>query len=95
MGKTSMPLDICVTQELLDTPEVRKLIEQGHNVMLFPLLRPQPNEGVDMLLHPRAWNMHHEYMDYLPVALKAARAKRYPKRAKREPKASKKKKATD
>lgn len=89
MGKTSMPLRLLVEEGLFDTEQITKLRDQGHEVVVIPFnVNGMP---ADVIFHRHAWNMHPDYMDYLPVALKAARGRRYPKRAKREPKATKKK----
>ncbi len=89
MGKTSMPLRLLVGEGLFTTEQITKLRDQGHEVVCIPFnVNGMP---ADVIFHPLAWNMHQDYMDYLPVALKAARARRYPERAKREPKATKKK----
>ena len=89
MGKTPMPLRIMVDETMLGLPEITKLREQGHEIISIPFT--VNGAPCDMILHPNAWNMHANFMDYLAVALKAARAVRYPERAKREPKATKKK----
>ncbi len=83
MGKTSMPLRILCEEGMLKTEQIEKLQAQGHEVVCIPFT--VNGHPADMILHEHAWQMHYEYMDYLPVAMKAARARRYPKRKKREP----------
>lgn len=82
MGKTNQKLTIWVTKEWLEHPRVKELEEKGHvihDLMLADATQP------DLILTPAAHHWDDTMWDYLPVALKAARARRYPaKRSKKE-----------
>ncbi len=74
MGKTSRPLTIVVFTPLCDWPEIKKLEEQGHTIV-----RLWDDSNADLILGGSAWLMDHLHRKYLPLALKAARMKKYGK----------------
>ena len=75
MGKTSKPLTIYVTQELIHAPELQALADKGHRIVLLELSQdPEP----DLILSGRAWRMTPLLLKYVEVAVRAARAQRYP-----------------
>jgi len=75
MSRTPKPLTILVTQELIHTPEIQALADKGHRVMLLELCEdPAP----DIILSSRAWRMTPTLLKYVEVAVKSARAVRYP-----------------
>lgn len=82
MGKAPKRITILVHPEIAAWEEVQKLSDQGHTIYsttgdlsdLSPEdLRP------DLILHPNAWRMDAAHRKYLPLAVAAGRAKRYPK----------------
>ena len=79
MGKTSKPLHIIVTDKAMEVwPEVLKLGQQGHHVHYFE------GERLDLIIGPNAWQMDEELRKYLPLAVKAARARKAGKGVKHE-----------
>ena len=80
MGKSPKTLTILCHPDLALWPEVQKLSEQGHAIVLGPLARVgDENIEPDLILHPHAWRMDHAHRKYLSLAIAAGRAKRYPK----------------
>lgn len=76
MGRTPKPLTLLVTEDLIHTPEIQDLADKGHRIMLLELCSdPVP----DIILSPLSWRMTPELLKYLDVAVKAARAQKYPK----------------
>lgn len=89
MGKVSKRLNIIVTDPaMLEWPEIKKLIEQGHAVhdLEYPNnVRGYPNVPTPVFyLGPTAWRMNDKLKRYLPLAIKAMRAIAYPKEGDRE-----------
>lgn len=75
MGRTPRPLRIVVTaHELTLWPELRELEAQGHDFMTVLI-----DDTADLVIGPKCWLMDEQHRRYLPDAIKAARAKRYPK----------------
>lgn len=74
MGKTSRPLKMLVSQELLDAaPEhFEKLRAQGHTIDTLPA-------GYDLIAGEECWYMPMSLWKYWDVSIKAARKRRYPK----------------
>jgi hypothetical protein len=87
VGKSPKPLSIMVTDEaMLAWPEVVALKEQGHLVAAFKdtmLSNVRSVEDWDIIMGPNAWLMDDMHREYLPLAIKAARAVRYPKKEKK------------
>lgn len=87
MGKTSRKLNIVVVPPVSEWPEVEKLGEQGHHIIKLDKAGPccDPKD-IDLILGPICWLMDSAHKKYLPLALKAARLKRYgsPKKKKGE-----------
>jgi hypothetical protein len=73
MGRTPKPLNISVDPIMLDWDEIKGLREQGHNIVAFPL------DQEDLILGPTCWLMDDAHRKYLDLAIKSARARRYPK----------------
>jgi len=74
--KTNSPLNIVVTSELYETPEVKELIAHGHHVAVLgenPF--PYP-ERIDLVLGDSCWYMNKELLKYLDIALKSARKRK-------------------
>lgn len=68
-GKTNQPLCIHVLgTELYQSPEVRELIAQGHEVC-------QAVSEADLIIGPKAHYMDATLIKHLPIAIKAVRAK--------------------
>lgn len=79
MGKTHQPLTIWVPAEWWDKPEVNALREKGHNV--FPMNASESAWDLpDLILHQHAHAWDDKMWPMLDVALKAARARKYPKK---------------
>lgn len=76
---TKKPLTIRLHRDLyLDL--YKELENQGHRVGgpgMFAV------EAADLYLGPNAWRMTPELLKYLPVAIKAAQALKYPKKEKK------------
>ena len=82
MGRTPKPLRIIVRLPLQDWSEIQALKEQGHEVVL-QLDDPYRSEWVaDLILGPTCWFMDDAHRKYLDLAIKSARARRYPKEEK-------------
>ena len=73
MGKTPKPLRITVDPSIANWEELQALREQGHQIVVNPL------DQEDVILGPTCWLMDEQHRKYLPLALAAARARRYPK----------------
>ena len=72
MGKASKLLTIGVTDEkMLAWPEVVKLVEQGHTVCYLNHVTE------DVVLGPNCWMMDAELKKYMPLAIRAARERKY------------------
>jgi len=86
MGKTSRKLNIIVVAPLHEWPEIVKLREQGHNIVEqeAQLMSISELQEADIILGPNCWLMTPAHKKYLPLALKAARLKRYGKPQKRK-----------
>lgn len=78
MGKSSKPLTILVHPDIAAWVEVQKLAEQGHTV-IATYMGQSDLTVPDLILHPNAWHMTTQHRKYLPLAIAAARKKRYPK----------------
>jgi len=75
MGKSSKPLTILVFPPLADWEEFKALAAQGHTIH-----RAGYDPGqCDLVIGPTAWFMDEAHRKYLPLAIKAARARRYGK----------------
>lgn len=89
MGRTSKPLRILVGDCLADTAEIRELGEKGHVLFrMRDVVMPDPcvKDGIelsdfDLILSPNAWRMTPELIQFLDVAVKAARKEKYGGRA--------------
>ena len=81
MGKSQKPLTILCHPDIAAWEEVQKLAEQGHRVLATTSWFENgiDDEGPDLILHPLAWRMDTQHRKYLPLAIAAGRAKRYPK----------------
>ena len=92
MGKTNSPLTLYVDAELYATPEMQKLVEMGHNIIL---LNPVLAE-CDGIVGSKAWYMPSSHVKYLDVALKEIRRRKReqaPKKDTAGPKAARPRKA--
>jgi hypothetical protein len=58
-------LTILVDSEWMEHPQVKELVEKGHQVMYTP--------PVDLILSKAAWNWSEHHWKYLDLALKEAR----------------------
>lgn len=75
-GKTNSPLNIRVIDEsLLDTPEVKDLIEKGHTVEYHPLTE------VDIILGKNCHYMTHDLIKHLATTVKSTRARKKKEKA--------------
>jgi len=84
MGKTPKPLTIFVLPPLDDWEEFKALAVQGHVIH-----RAGYDPGqCDLVIGPTAWFMDTAHRKYLPLAIKAARARRYGKDSDDPPSAS-------
>mgnify|MGYP001558682260 FL=1 len=68
MGKTPHPLTILVAQEWLTHEKIQALADQGHTIQVAPV--------ADLILSPVAHGWKGDMWPWLPVALKAARARK-------------------
>ena len=68
MGRTPQPLTILVAQEWLTHECIQKLADQGHTIQVAPV--------ADLILSPTAHFWKEDMWKWLPVALKAARARK-------------------
>ena len=74
MGRTPKPLRIGTLAEVTDWPEIAQLKEQGHQIIPF-----DASCDMDVILGPTCWLMDDAHRKYLDLAIKSARARRYPK----------------
>ena len=78
MGRTPKPLYIVMDPEIVAWEEVQILGDQGHSIV-----RPDSTAlewgKVDLILSSKAWRMDTAHRKYLPLAIAAGRAHRYPK----------------
>ena len=74
MGKSPKPLRIVLDSTLANWEEFEKLKAQGHEVIVAG-----EDQLTDLVLAPTAWRMDPQHRKYLPLAIAAGRAKRYPK----------------
>ena len=79
MGRTPKPLTLLVHESLWNTPEIQVLRDKGHHVDTLGA----PETAADLLLAPNAWKMDTRLIKYLDLAVKAARAIKYPKKEKK------------
>jgi|SRR6185295_7259797 len=71
VGRAPKPLIILVTsEELFKTKEVQSYLEKGHDVSLVDI-------QADIILGPNVWQSDIELVKYLPLAVRAARDKKY------------------
>lgn len=84
MGRYPKPLTILCHPDIAAWAEVQKLAEQGHRVIATSswFEDGMDAEEPDLILHPLAWRMDTQHRKYLPLAVAAARKKRYPKELK-------------
>jgi hypothetical protein len=75
MGTTKKPLTIIVHPSLEATPEVAELAAKGHSLSLMDAATAE----ADLIISPTGWRMTGDLVKYLPLAVDAARAARYPK----------------
>lgn len=75
MGKTNQKLTIHIPEAWKDHPKVVELREKGHVIEYL-----DEHEPADLILAPAAHQWSDDMWDYLEVALKAARARKYPKK---------------
>ena len=68
VGKTPLPLTILVAQEWLTHEKIQALADQGHTIHVAP--------EADLILSPAAHWWKEDMWPWLPVALKAARARK-------------------
>ena len=72
MGKASKLLTIVVTEpEMAHWSEVQKLEAQGHTVLQMGM------PHVDVIIGPNCWMMDEALKKYLPLAMRAARERKY------------------
>ena len=67
---TTRPLRIYVTDVLHCWPEIQKLEAQGHYIT-------SEADDADLVLGPNCWCMDDLHRQYLPLAIKAARIRKY------------------
>ena len=80
MGKTPKPLTILCHPDIAAWDEIEALGKQGHAIVLTEGEAKFTESGeVDLILHPCAWRMDPAHRKYLPLAIAAGRAHRYPK----------------
>jgi len=89
MGKTSRKLTIVVFLPLDEWSEIQKLEEQGHIIIRLDHGKshvfPQADiANADIVFGPRCCLMDPAHKKYLPLALKAARLRRYGQPQKRK-----------
>lgn len=73
MGRTPKPLTMVVDRRIADWPEIIKLQEQGHTIIVWDYI------DIDMVLGPLSHRMDESIRKWLPEAIKAIRLRRYPK----------------
>ena len=89
MGRTPKPLHFLIHPALATAPEVLALAEKGHTVTVDTTRDYCPGchhlgmGEYDLLLAPNAWKMDARLIKYLDLAVKAARAIKYPKKEKK------------
>ena len=76
MGKTPKPLRILV-DDRLHWKELDDLLMQGHEITKTRFIIE--GEEADIVLAPNAWSMDEAHRKYLPLAIREARKRRYPK----------------
>ena len=84
MGKTPKPLTILCHPMIYAWDEVQALKAQGHRIDSFADLDLESPMEYDLILSPTAWYCDGHHRPYLPLAIKAARVKRYGKSRKDE-----------
>jgi len=77
MGRTPKPLTIWVDARMGEWPEIEALRAQGHTLRL--IANGWETVDVDLILGPTCWLMDEQHLKYLDLAIKSARARRYPK----------------
>ena len=82
MGKSSKPLKIITFFPCNGWDEFTALAAQGHDIIAFPDITDW--ETADLIIGERCWHLTELHRKYLPLAIAAARARRYPKEAKHE-----------
>ena len=78
MGRTPKPLTILVHPDLAEWSEWSDLAAQGHTVHFT--LHPEQDylaSDIDLILAPNAHRMDENLRKYLPLAIQAARSRRY------------------
>lgn len=81
MGTAPKPICILVHPEIEGWPEFTELRAKGHIIAMSQDLKLAnvTLDKVDLILGPTCWRMTPQLRKYLPLALAAARAQRYPK----------------
>ena len=78
MGKTPKPLVILVHPDLAEWPEWSDLAAQGHTIeRTWSDLNDREMAEADLILAPTAHRMDENLRKYLPLAIQAARSRRY------------------
>jgi len=76
MARNTKPLNILVDITFTETPEYLDLIHKGHNVFTSDFTR------YDIVIAENAWRIPSTLRKNLDIAIKSARAVRYPKKEK-------------
>jgi hypothetical protein len=82
MGKSPKPLVILALGGVEDWPEWEPLRAQGHQVIVaydVERLAHYKLSDLDLIVGPMCWHLTDKHKKYLPDAIKAARAQKYPK----------------
>ena len=86
MGRTPKPLTIWVPEGWKQKPEIQALVDKGHDIREGYLMGSTGGIGMedfDLIFGPNCWKMDARLIKYLDLAVKAARAIKYPKKEKK------------
>ena len=83
MGRTPKPLQIWVDESLKAAYPWHELMDQGHWVVVGEGCYDYIMSDFDLMVGPQCWRMNDELIKHLDLAMKGARALRYPGKAKK------------
>lgn len=81
MGKASKLLTLLVHPDL-DGPEIVELRAKGHAIVTMEDHWDANMMNYDLILGPNCWQMTPDLLKYLPLAVRAARERKYPAKEK-------------
>ena len=82
MGKSPKPLQIWVDESLKTAHPWEELTAQGHLVVVGDDIKDYVCSDFDLMLGPQCWRTTNDLLKHLDLAIKGARALRYPRKPK-------------